>query len=279
MIKITADSTCDLPPAMLKNLDITPAPLYIVAGDRSFRDGVGFMPADLFRISEEEGVTCQTAAVNIQDYQQLFAAFSPQYEAVIHICLSLDFSVCYQNAVLAAQAFPNVHVVDSRNLSTGSGYLVLDAALMAADGVPAPDICQTLEVSAPLIDASFVIERLDYLHKGGRCSGLEAVGARLLGIKPCIEVTDGRMNVGKKYRGRFEDCLEKYVKDRLQDTAIDGRRLFITHSMCSEQTVACVRETVSRCAGFQEVIETRAGCAISSHCGPNTLGIIFKRSK
>ena len=132
--------------------------------------------------------------------------------------------------------------------------------------------------SGAKIDASFVIDRLDYLHKGGRCSGLEAFGANLLRIKPCIEVIDGKMTVGKKYRGSFENCLKKYVKDRLQANGdIDYSRIFVTHTVSTTEKEALVIELIQVLAGIEEIIEPNAGCTISSHCGPNTLGILYKR--
>ena len=278
MIKITADSTCDLTPGILKSLDITLMPLYIVAGDKTYRDGVDITPEDIFRYAEQEGNMCKTAAANVYDYERLFDEFSPKYDAVIHINIGSHFSSSYQNACLAAQNFPNVHVIDSQNLSTGSGHLVLEAALMAKEGLQAEEICRRLEEMIPKLDSSFVIDKLDYLHKGGRCSGLEAFGARLLQIKPCIEVIGGQMKVGKKYRGSFGRSLEHYVKDRLGDPAdIDLKRIFITHSKCSGEVVAKVREMIQSCAKFEEIIETDAGCTISCHCGPNTLGILYKR--
>ncbi|MBA4603095.1 DegV family protein [Thermoactinomyces mirandus] len=277
MIKITADSTCDLSPEILSTMDITLVPLHVLIDDKVFRDGVDITPAEIFRYVGEEGKTCKTAAVNVYEYQNLFAELSPKYEAVIHVSISSDFSSSYQNAVLAAQDFQNVYVVDSRNLSTGSGHIVYDAALMAREGLPAEEICSRLEAEIPKVDASFVIDRLDYLHRGGRCSGVETIGATLLRIKPSIEVIDGKMKVGKKYRGSFDRCLEHYVRNKLSDRQnFDESRIFITHSMCSENTVAKVKEAVRRYADFDEIIETRAGCTISCHCGPNTLGILFK---
>lgn len=277
MIKITADRTCDLSPEILKDMDITTVPLYVLIGDEVYQDGEDITPAEIFQYVSE-GKTCQTTAVNIYEYESLFAKFSPKYEAVIHISLGSDFSSSCQNAVLAAQNFPNVYVVDSCNLSTGSGHLVYEAALMAREGLPAQEICRRLGELIPKVDASFVIDRVDYLHRGGRCSGIEALGAALLRIKPSIEVIDGKMKVGKKYRGSLERCLEHYVKDKLSNIQdLDESRVFITHSMCSEQTVAKVKEAVRRYANFEEIIETKAGCVISSHCGPNTLGILFKR--
>jgi DegV family protein with EDD domain len=279
MVKITADSTCDLSPAILKELNITLSPLHILAWDKEYRDGVDITPGDVFDFAERQGIMCRTAAVNVYEYEHLFEGFSAGFDAVVHICIGSGFSACYQNAVLAAARFQNVFVVDSRNLSSGSGHIVYEAALMAKSGAGAEEILKGLKTLIPRVDASFVIDRLDYLHKGGRCSGLEAAGAKLLQIKPCIEVLDGQMKVGKKYRGSFERCLESYIKDKLSDLSqINLKRVFITHPMCSTQTVQRVREAVSRYAGFEEVIETKAGCTISSHCGPKTLGILFLRN-
>ncbi|HOC08051.1 MAG TPA: DegV family protein [Bacillota bacterium] len=278
MIKITADSTCDLSKEMVETMGITLVPLYIIVGDKSFRDGVDITPEDIFRYVDREGKTCKTAAVSTYEYMSTFSELLNKYRAVIHISLGSEFSSSYQNAAAAAKNLKNVYVIDSRNLSTGSGHLVYDAALMARDGLEPEEICRRLEETIPRIDASFVIDQLDYLRNGGRCSGLEAVGAKLLQIKPCIEVVDGKMTVGKKYRGSFDRCIKNYVKDRLfENKNIDHGRIFITHSDCSAQTVEMVRQAVSQYSHFDEVIVTGAGCTISSHCGPNTLGILYKR--
>jgi DegV family protein with EDD domain len=278
MIKITADSTCDLSKEMVETMGITLVPLYIIVGDKSFKDGVDISPADIFRYVDREGKTCKTAAVSTYEYMSTFSELLNKYRAVIHISLGSEFSSSYQNAAAAAKNLKNVYVIDSRNLSTGSGHLVYDAALMARDGLEPEEICRRLEETIPRIDASFVIDQLDYLRNGGRCSGLEAVGAKLLQIKPCIEVVDGKMTVGKKYRGSFDRCIKNYVKDRLfENKNIDHGRIFITHSDCSAQTVEMVRQAVSQYSHFDEVIVTGAGCTISSHCGPNTLGILYKR--
>jgi DegV family protein with EDD domain len=278
MIKISADSTCDLSPKILEEFDIAISPLYILAGDETFRDGVDITPKDVFRYVDVEGKPCKTAAVNVFDYQTLFREFASQYEAVIHICIGSAFSSCFQNASIAAQDFPNVYVVDSMNLSTGSGHIVYEAARMAKEGVAPQEICKRLLALVPKVEASFVIDRLDYLRKGGRCSALTAQSAKLLSIKPCIEVINGEMTVGKKYHGSFEKCLLKYVRDRLEGrNDIDPGRMFITHPMCSPEAVEAVRNAIGQYAAFEEIIETRAGCTVSSHCGPNTLGILFMR--
>jgi len=277
MIKITADSTCDLTPEIIDSFGISIAPLSIVAGDKEFKDGVDITPEGVFRYFEEEGKSCTTGAVNAFEYENLFCEFAAQYDAVMHINIGSGFSACHQNALLAAQNFENVHVVDSRSLSTGSGHIVYDAALMAKENIPAEEIVEKLKNMTSKVNASFVIDRLDYLHKGGRCSGVELLGSKLLSIKPCIEVVDGKMAVGKKYRGKFDNCLENYVKDRLENkTNIDYSRIFITHPACTPETVAKVRELIRQYASFDEIIETKAGCAVSNHCGPNTLGILFK---
>lgn len=278
MIKITADSTCDLSPKILSDMDITLAPLNILVGDKTYRDGVDITPADIFRYVDAEGKSCKTAAVNTYEYECFFEELSAKYAAIIHICISSSFSSCYQNAILASKNFKNVFAIDSKNLSSGSGHVVYEAARMAKDGANAQDICRSLEKLIPRVDASFVIDRLDYLHKGGRCTGLEVLGAKMLQIRPCIEVIDGKMKVGKKYRGSFENCLRNYVQDRLRnDEDIDFSRVFVTHPMCSKKTVEIVKELLYEYGRFEEIIETPAGCTVSSHCGPNTLGILYIR--
>lgn len=278
MIKITADSTCDLSPEILKKHEITLAPLYALVDDESYRDGVDIAPGDIIRFAEA-GRRVRTAAVNQYDYERLFDRYARDYDAVIHIAISAGFSACYANARLAAEGFKNVYIVDSRNLSSGSGLVVMDAAEMAARGMTAEKIVTCLQESIPRVDASFVIESLDYLQRGGRCTGLEAVGAKLLQIKPCIEVVNGEMKVGKKYRGSFVHCLEHYARDRLAGRRdIDYRRVFVTHPACDPETVQAVQALVRELAPFEEIAETRAGCTVSGHCGPATLGILFKRT-
>ena len=278
-IKITSDSTSDLSPALLEQYDITVLPLYVTMGEQTCRDGVDARPEDLFAYVERTGSLPTTAAVNVADYHDCFAQFSPRHEAVIHITIS-DFSSCYQNACVAAEGFSNVYVVDSRNLSTGHGLVVLEAALAAQRGEQPEAIVAHLNEVAGQVEASFVVDKLDYLVKGGRCSSAAALGANLLKLKPCIEVVDGRMKVGKKYRGNYDKVLLQYVRERLDgrdDLALD--RIFVTHTPCRPETVEAVKAEIQTYAPFSEIIETTAGCTISSHCGPNTLGILFLRSR
>lgn len=280
MVRISADSTCDLSSDIIKRFNIEILPLYIIIDDKELRDGVDVTPADIFKYVDSTGKLCKTAAAGVSDYYDLFSRITSNGDSVVHINISSEFSVCHQNAVLAAKEFENVYLVDSRNLSTGSGHIVMEAALMAEQDLPAETIKQRLDELVGRVEASFVVERLDYLYKGGRCSSLAALGGNILGLKPCIEVKDGKMGVGKKYRGSFDSALRKYVRDRLEgrdDIVYD--RIFITHPACTPEIVDSVRKSVEKYGDFKEIIETRAGCTISNHCGPFTLGVLFIRKK
>lgn len=275
-IKITATSTCDLPAELLERYQITMVPLYVSFGGKTYRDGVDAGPEDIFRHVEEGGQLPTTSAVNIADYQELFAQLSPQYDEVLHITIGSEFSCCYQNALVAAEDYPNVHVVDSRNLTVGQGILAVAAAEAAQRGADIGEIKAMLEEMTARVDTTFVVDKLDYLAKGGRCSSVVALGANLLKLKPCIVLSDGRMNVGKKYRGAFDKVLSDYVLDQLAGKDVDQDRVFVVHTRCDPSIPENVCDMV-RQFGFHEVITAVAGCTISCHCGPNTLGIIFLR--
>ena len=281
-IQITSDSTCDLGPQWLQAHHVEILPLYTMMGGNTYRDGVDITPADIFQHVDQGGDLCATAANNVEDYCQLFSRLLETCDAIIHIDISSDFSSCYQNACAAAADFPGrVFVVDSRNLSTGHGHIVCEAVKMAEQGHLSPaEIVAVLNDLTARVEASFLLDRLDYMRKGGRCSAVVALGANLLHLKPCIEVVDGKMRVGKKYRGSFEKCILAYVRERLQnreDLCYD--RIFITHTPVAEGLVDKIRAEIQRIAPFTEIIETEAGCTISCHCGPGTLGILFLRSK
>lgn len=277
-VKVTSDSTCDLSPELLKEYDITMVPLTVVKGDENFLDGVTITPADIFAHVAAGGSLCSTAAVSIGEYQNLFQKYASQYDAVIHVNISAAFSSCYQNACLAARDFPNVRVIDSRNLSTGQGHVVLEACKLGKTADDLEEICRQLQDLTERVEASFVMNRLEYMVKGGRCSSAAALGANLLNLRPCIEVKDGKMQVVKKYRGAYPKCLANYVKDRLAGREdIVPERLFITHTPVEEDALAAVKEAVGQYGRFREVCETSAGCTVSCHCGPGTLGILFIR--
>lgn len=277
-IKITSDSTCDLPQELIEKYAIGILPLCVTVEGKTYRDGVDIQAAEMLAMTEASGGTPKTAANNIQDYLDVFTAALQENDAVIHFTISASMSACYQNACLAAAELENVYVIDSANLSTGQGHLVLDACEMAEAGVEPAAIAAELEERKKKVDASFVVDTLEYLRRGGRCSALAAMGANLLKLHPCISVKDGAMGVGKKYRGNMKTCLTEYVKDRLAEPdTVDTRRIFITDSGISEEIRQLVEETVLSILPFEEVIHSQAGCTVSCHCGPGTLGILFFR--
>ena len=275
-IKITSDSTCDLTPALLEEYQITLTPLSVIKDGQAFLDGVDITPADIYRHVDNGGALCSTSAVNVDDYRSVFKELSAQYDEVIHITIGSLFSACYQNASIAAAAYPNVHVVDSMNLSTGQAHLVIEAAQLAREGLSAMEICSQLNAMRSRVYASFIMDRLDYMQKGGRCSSVMALGGKLLKIKPCIAVVDGTMKMVDKYRGSFDKCVEKYVKDLLKDRK-DLRldRIFITHSPVPDGAVEIARETILKYAPYENIYETDTNCTVACHCGPGTLGVLF----
>ena len=276
--KITADSTCDLSAALLARYQIDITPLSIVKDGVPYKDGIEIVPRDIFAHVESGAGICHTTAVNVAAYYETFRRQLKEYDAVVHINIGSKFSACNQNAHIAAAELGNVYVVDSRSLSAGMGHLALDAAILAERGTAPPEIKGILEEKAGKVEMSFVIPKIDYLHKGGRCSALTALGANILGLKPCIEVIDGKMEVGKKYRGAIRRAFESYLRDRLagrQD--IDVTSAILVHSGLSEALLVEMRNTVAQYASFETIYETVAGCTISCHCGPNTFGLMFYR--
>jgi len=277
-IKITSDSTCDLPQELVEKYAIGLLPLCVTVEGKTYRDGLDIQAAEMLSMTEASGGTPKTAANNIQDYLDVFTAELKEHDAVIHFTISSSMSACYQNACLAAEELENVYVIDSANLSTGQGHLVLDACEMAASGMAPADIVAEIESRKGKVDASFVVDTLEYLRRGGRCTALAAMGANLLRLHPCISVKDGAMGVGKKYRGNMKSCLTEYVKDRLAEPdTVDSRRVFITDSGVSEEIRQMVEDVVLSLVPFEEVIHSQAGCTVSCHCGPGTLGILFFR--
>jgi len=274
-IKITVDSTNDLTPELIEKYDITVMPLAVNMGDKLYRDMVDITPDDIYAHVNGGGALPKTSAVNAAEYGEMFEKYLKEYDAIIHINISSEMSTCHNSARMAAEGLP-VYPIDSRNLTTGSALLALMACEKAAAGEDAEKIAEDLRAAVDKVDASFVVSRLDYLHKGGRCSAIAMLGANVLKLKPCIEVHDGKMGVAKKYRGNYNRCLDMYVKDRLTAEAnIDTKRIFITHSGVDQATIDQVRATVESCMKFDEILVTRAGCTISSHCGDGTLGILY----
>jgi DegV family protein with EDD domain len=275
-IKISADSTCDLPKALLNEYNIGITPLYIIKNGTSYRDGVDISPREILEHLEKTGENCGTAAVTVQDYIDHWTRWKQGCDAIVHIGFSGKMSATLSNALLAAGEVGDVYVVDGQNPSAGHGLLVLEAAQMAGAGRSPQEIVAAIEALAPLVDASFIIDTLFCLAKGGRCSALTAFGANALGLKPCIEVSNGTMGVGKKYRGKVEKVYPQYIRDRLEgNDRVDTRRIFIADSGIDEAGRQAIKRQLLALHPFEEVYVTSAGCTITSHCGPKTMGIFY----
>lgn len=275
-IKVLSDSTCDLPLEVLEKYNITMVPLAVIKDGKQFTDGVDITPADIFNHVANGGSLCSTAAINMSEYVDWFSKYAGDYDGVIHINISSEFSSCYQNASLAAEEFENVRVIDSRNLSTGQGLVVLKACELAKECEDLDELAEQLRAFTDKVEASFLLDRLEYMVKGGRCSAAAALGANLLNLKPCIEVKNGKMAVVKKYRGSYPKCLSSYVKDRLCNRDdVDKGTLFVTRTPVTEDCLNAVRDTVALYNDFETTYWNEAGCTVSCHCGPGTLGVLF----
>lgn len=281
MIKISCDSTADLSPELYERYNIAKLPLYINIAGREYMDGVDLTSEELFKLVDETGELPSTAAQSIDDFLKYLNGLrekNPGAE-IIHFTISSAFSTTYNVACLAARELEGVYIIDSRNLSSGIGQSVIEACEMAARGMEAAEIKRVIEEEIiPKVDTSFTLDTLKYMAKGGRCSTVAALGANLLQLKPCIEVVDGAMRVGKKYKGKYGRVVRQYVCDRLADIEnIRPDRIFITSAHCSREYIDIAYEEVSKLNYFKEILVTEAACTVSSHCGPNTLGVLFIR--
>ena len=278
-VKITSDSTCDLSKELIEKYDIAIAPLTVILGERSGHDGIEISPEDIYQYVESNGSLPKSSASSIGEYEELFRKWHDRGFEIVHFSISAKFSASYGNACSAADEIGGVYVVDSENLSTGQGLLVLHGVEMARSGASAQEIAEECRLLAKNTEASFVINTIDYLYKGGRCSAASALSANLLHIKPCIEVQNGAMHPGKKYHGNINHVIPAYVKDRLKDrNDIDPGRIFITHTRCDAAVVDHVRDLIREYQpDIQEILETTAGATITTHCGPETLGVLFMR--
>lgn len=277
-IKITSDSTCDLSKELIEKYNIGILPLLIIKDGVEHRDGVNIMPADIFAHVAAGGALCSTAALGVGEYEDYFKQFADDFDGVLHINIGSSFSSCYQNACLAAEEFNNVKAVDSMNLSTGQGLVVLKACELAQTCQSLEELHEQVQAFTKRVEASFLLDQLKYMAKGGRCSSATALGANLLNLKPCIEVKDGKMSVVKKYRGNYAKCLTNYVKDRLTNRDdLDMWTLFVTHTPVTKECEDAVAAAVADCNSFDHTYWTEAGCTVSCHCGPGTLGVLFVR--
>lgn len=281
-IKITVDSPADLPKNLVEKLDIKVIPLYVNTKYGSHKDMIDITPNDIFNQYETTKVLPKTSACTIEDYINAFKSIIDNGDKIIHFNIGSKFSSCYQNACIASKEFHegNIFVVDSQNLSSGMALCVLAADKFIKQGKPIDSIADKISKDIiPNIETSFIIETLTYLHAGGRCSSVAKFGANLLKIKPCIELEHGEMTSGKKYRGPFSKCVDEYIVDRLSNrNDIDKEVIFITHSPCEKEIIDQIKIKLQKKYNFKKIIEAQTSCTISSHCGPNTVGVIFMRN-
>ncbi len=273
---ITCDSTCDMTKAQLEEYGVKTVPLYIRVQDNEYRDGVDITSDVMFEKIKECGQMPKTAAVSMQDYLDFWKPFKDEGYEIVHLTISSEMSVCFQNCRMAAEEMGGVYAVDSHNLSTGIGLLVIAAANLAKEGKSGKEIYDILMEKREKLNVSFVLDTVDYLAKGGRCSAVTAFAAGLLRLRICIEVKDGKMDVCKKYRGKMSVVLTDYVRDRLNENVdADLDYIYITDSGVTDEIRQKVKETVLEMRPFSKVLFSTAGCTVSSHCGPGTLGILF----
>ncbi len=279
MVKVIADSTCDLSPELVEQYGISILPLHILLGDAEYEDGVSVTPEEIYKWSDANNTTPKTSAPSVESARGLFAPLLETYEELVCFSISEQMSASGSIMRMAAEeleASERVVVIDSQNLSTGIGLLVVEAAIMAQEGKDAKAVEQRIKELIPLVRASFVVDTLVYLHRGGRCGGLTAMLGSALKLHPEIVVEDGKMHSAKKYRGNLPRAVMSYVRD-LEEAMREAKkdRVFITHSGCEQSIVDEVYEYLKGLDLFKEILITRAGGVVSSHCGPGTLGVLF----
>ncbi|HIW02214.1 MAG TPA: DegV family protein [Candidatus Protoclostridium stercorigallinarum] len=274
-VKITSDSTSDLG-ALFAERGIAVTPLTVLLGEKAGKDGIEVTPEDIYAFFDKTKTTPKTSAVSPEEYRKFFAEQTADGSEVVHFTISSEMSACYANACAAAAEFKGVYVVDSRNLSTGIGLLVLYADDLAKEGKCGAEIKRLVEARRSAVQASFVVDTMTFLYKGGRCSGIAAFVAGVLKIKPSITVSDGKMVVGKKYMGSIDKAIVKYVSDTLaRYDRPDLKYVFVTHTSARPEVVETVKREILAVHPSANIIETIAGATVTSHCGKGTLGILY----
>ena len=282
-VKIISDSTCDLPQSLLKEFDIDVVPLHIILGEQDFEDGRNITPDEIYAWADANKACPKTAACSVEQMAAVLAPYVSEGREVVCFAISEQMSSTVQAmrlAVAQLNAEKLVQVVDSANLSSGVGLLVLEAAEMAREGKNAAKIAKRMEELKPLVRSSFVVDTLTFLHRGGRCSGVAALMGGALRMHPRIDVINGKMQPGKKYRGKMHRVIMSYAEEMEADLkAADPKRVFITHSGCDEEMIQMVLKYLQNMMIFSEIVVSRAGGVVSSHCGPGTLGVLFIAGK
>lgn len=273
-IAISCDSTCDIPKNLIEEYDIHLMPITILLGSEERKDGIDVTAQDVFDYANKTGELARTSAVNVYEYLEFFKKLRESYDAVIHFSLSFAISSTGTNALNASHDVDNVYVIDTKSLSSGSGLLALSCVDKIKEGKDIDTIVSELKAEADKVQASFLVDTLKYLHKGGRCSSIALLGANILQIKPRISLVDGKMEMTKKYRGKISDALLKYFDDILKEVPPDKRRVFVTYSSKVEPARTIMLEKLKE-MGFEEILESSACSTISTHCGPKTLGVLY----
>lgn len=279
MVKVIADSTCDLSEDLLERYEISVIPLHIILGEEEYQDGVNITPEEIYKWSDANHTTPKTAAISMEVAVEMLRPYVEAGREVIMFAIASGMSTTGNVMRLAAEeldAEQKVCIIDSANLSTGIGLQVIEAACMAKEGRSLAEIVSAIEQIKPRVRASFVVDTLTYLHRGGRCGGLAAMAGGMLKLHPRIVVKDGVMGADKKYRGRMNAVLLNYARD-LEPLLLKAKkdRVFITHSGCEQGTIDSIKQYLEELHRFDEILVTRAGGVISSHCGPGTLGVLF----
>ena len=279
MVKIIADSTCDLSQDLIEKYDVSVLPLHILLGEEEYEDGKSITPDEIYAWSDANKTTPKTSAAGIMDAIDIMKPYVEEGREIVFFTISGSMSTTYNVIRMAADeldAEDSVFVVDSKNLSTGIGLMVIEAALMAKAGKSGAEIFEEIERIKPLVRSSFVVDTLTYLHRGGRCGAVAAMAGGVLKLHPKIVVENGKMDASKKYRGKMDMVIRSYVKDLEEDLKNAKKdRVFITHSGCDRALLDSIHEQLANLNIFEEILETRAGGVVSSHCGPGTLGVLF----
>lgn len=275
-IKITAESTVDLTPELLDRYGIEVFPLTVQLGERSYTDGVDLSAPDIYASVAADGVLPKTCAVSPVQFADRFRELRKEYDAVIHFSISQKLSSCYQNARIAAEEVGNVFVVDSKTLSSGIAQLAIEASLMAREANADAEAiftrcCELVEK----LNVSFVLGDLNYMYKGGRCSGVAMFGANLLKLRPVLEMKDGMLGVCGKYRGALPAVMKQYITERLAGKTVRTDRIFLTTSCVDDELPSVGKAVLEEMGMFDEILVTTAGCTVTSHCGKDTFGILF----
>lgn len=283
MIKIISDSTCDLSKELLEKYNVSIIPLHVHLGENEYQDGVTITPDEIYEWADANNTTPKTSAASMMEVIDIFQPYIEKGDDIICFSISSTMSAnsnVMRLAVEEMEAEGRIHIIDSANLSTGIGLLIIEAASMAQEGKSANEIVEKIEELKPLVSASFVVDTLTYLHRGGRCSSVEALAGGMLKLHPKIVVENGKMSANKKYRGKMGSIILSYAKDMEEDLKNAKKdRVFITHSGCDESIINEVRSYLESLNVFNEILVTRAGSVISSHCGPGTLGVLFIKGK